>query len=242
MPYVKTHAGMAPTGKMLTHSFEDEDGTPQEYQYQEQVDTFTESWHTPWQPEHAPVGSVVLWKAPNGELKKSTVAGHVWNGVRSWCIVTDEMSERMASTVSFNGEHLVEIVSRGKGGMNWYHEERWAAQNVAEYNYLRGSLLHPKRKSHYVSRRPSQILGFVLSNHPAFANDGSLIHILPYPEMIMKHVGHLFTIISDGSTAPPECSVSKKKLVTALKRVMPRLHRSKDTLEKEEAEYYDNLD
>ncbi len=238
MSYVKQFTGMVDTGVTLEHHYMDDQDQPAVYHYPEQTDAFDIVWETPWQPEHAPVGSVVRWSSTfDDTINEATVVAHEWNGIRSWVLLTDGKCPFGRGCAAFNGVHLKEIVSRGNGGMNWLNNARTIADSIDDYREQQSCFKGRKHKNQYVGRRPETIIRYLLTTHPAFSSfyDGN--HCPALAGDIYRKVKDVFTIVSNGVVSAPQCYASKKKLIAALKRVLPRMHVSKDEAEREERKF-----
>lgn len=238
MPYVKQFTGMVDTGVTLEHHYVDDQDQPAVYHYPEQTDAFDIVWETPWQPEHAPVGSVVRWSSTfDDHMHEAKVIAHELNGIRSWVLITDGVCPFGRSHASFNGSHLKEVVSRGTGGMNWLNNTRSIADITNEYLEQQSCFKGRKHKNQYVGRRPESIIRYLLTVHPAFRSYYDGDHCPALSGDIYLRVKDAFTIVSDGYTSAPQCSANKKKLIAALKRVLPRMRVSKDKMEREERKF-----
>lgn len=243
MPYVKKNVRLVETGKMLTYQYPDDNDQLAEHKYPETVDQFDLVWETPWQPEHAPVGSVVRWKL-NGLLRESeehevTVTGHYWNGVKSWVILTDTPCPILGGThkTSFNGSLLTKIVSRGNGGVQFRNCQEYKRYSDNDHQ-MQSSWLPTgyKRPHEYASRSAQAIVLYVLGSHPAFADDMNGVHLNANAGTIVDKLRHLFTDHSTGLRWCPAVTANKKKLVKGLKRIMPHLRLSKEVEAKRQAE------
>jgi hypothetical protein len=230
MPYVKVYKGERETGKMLDCIITKDDGTSVDLgPYPEKESVWVEEWQTPWQPEHAPVGSVVRYStSAREEMNEVTVTGHVWNGPQSWVILTNDPCPIMGADklASFNGAHLKEIVSRGTGGVQWHY-------NTDNEDYLRNKHkavmetipVGLKNKHNYAARQPYELIQHVCSTHPklAFLHGDMHLYELDWHELslddptlggIIKY--HKQTYWSGFYVA------NKKRLVKALLRMTAR--------------------
>ena len=75
---------------------------------------------TNWQPEHFPVGTVVLWSVHEEEkyFKEATVKSIVRNGPNSYCLKTGEMEQFSDGSLheeTINTSHVKKIIKRGEG-------------------------------------------------------------------------------------------------------------------------------
>lgn len=238
MPYIKEYRGYAPTGRTLEYVYKDLDGTEVREPYPEEAPVHEIVWQTPWQPEHAPVGSVVRYESSGKkELNQVTVTGHYWNGPQSWIILTDDVCPILGgdSKASFNGSWLREIVSRGDGGV--YFRNDLDARKWATDEYLRTQKELPagfKRPGQYASTSPHNIIRYVLSTHPSFAYVGGPdMHIYNYIDDIVAAAVDRFDCAQLVGNYYCGYRINKKKLVKLLKRLIARTKLPRARLQKE---------
>lgn len=194
-------------------------------------------WHTPIQPEHVPVGSVVRWKTAFGNaIHEATVTGHARNGIRSWVIKTDGDCPFGRQGASFNSDWVVEVVSRGTGKVVWENSLWGKERIIQDYMQEMRSPQAPKGSHQYGGRRFASIIRYVLTTHPAFSNYYESDHHPADMSAIIERVKHVAVVVSTGQSTPPYCLANKKKLVRALKKALPQLHTSKTLAERAERE------
>lgn len=244
MPYEKVYKGQRETGVVTKYEYVDEAGKTCSMDIADKEPHYEIEWRTPWQPEHAPVGSVVRYKSAaslndDAPLTEVTVTGHYWNGVKSWVIKTDDVCPIMGGTnkCSFNGSHLREIVSRGTGGVRFTNNVDTIEHFTKAYKSALTELPAGVKRSHeYAAWNQANIVGYVLTTHPKFASffDGmheniSVSDLTWYLSAIPK----LFTL-TRYTAYTGYVTVNKKKLIKAMLRVITRGRTSKMISWKEE--------
>lgn len=247
MPYVDVYKGQRETGRMLECKHEIDGVIHDLGDYPETENIISVEWQTPWQPDHAPVGSVVEYASGNycsavQELNQATVTGHQWNGVRSWVILTDDVCPIRGGEykASFNGDHLRRVISRGKGGVQWtkaLYEDSHKKEYLADLSRLPVGL---KKPHEYAGASVERLIAYLMESHPALSRYRNAQHVLCAADLIPA-VKDLFTVIWPNQWQS-YYTVSKKKLIKRLIRAIPRFYQNKDKLEKEEAAFYAELD
>lgn len=243
MPYVKTNVRDVKTGEMREEHYLDENDQQAIYRYPETKEVWDLTWATPWQPEHAPVGSVVRYNVYEDPSKEQevTVTGHYWNGIQSWVILTNDPCPilRGNNKSSFNGTHLTSIVSRGTGGVQFTNYKGIVHSAKEAHKQQQEWLLPCKKKPHeYAAGSPAMIIQYVLSTHPKFCDYLTGMHLNAHATDIAQVLLPMFKI--DKSVRWfPLTTVNKKKLIKALERVIPRMRRNKTAAAK--AAYLDEM-
>jgi hypothetical protein len=234
MAYEKIYKGQRETGVVTKYEYIDEAGKTCFHEIAEKEPHHEIEWVQKWQPEHAPVGSVVRYKssrsfAPDDELVEVTVTGHYWNGVKSWVVLTDDVCQIRGgdSKCSFNGDHIREIVSRGKGGVQFTNNKQTIKHFTENYNKGLTQLPSGVKRPHlYAAHLPSDIVGYVLTTHPRFADFFDGMHENMFVHDITKMLAPLFQFTWT-STWSGYATINKKKLIKALARIIPRGRTSK---------------
>lgn len=234
MAYEKVYKGQRETGVVNRYEYVDEQGNNCIHEFPETEPHHEIEWVLKWQPEHAPVGSVVRYKssrmlADEDELREVTVTGHYWNGIKSWVILTDDVCPILGHPhkCSFNGDHLREIVSRGKGGVQFTNNKNTLEHFANTYKASLKEMPAGKKRSHqYAGNYLSSIVGYVLTTHPKFSGYFDGMHdnmgISEISNVLGRQLGIRHPVRWDDHVV-----VSKKKLINALTRLIARGRTSK---------------
>jgi hypothetical protein len=237
MPYEKIYKGQRETGVVNTYDYVDENGETCFMNVPEKEAHHEIEWRTPWQPEHAPVGSVVRYRSAasfdeDAPLKEVTVTGHYWNGIKSWVILTNDVCPILGkeNKCSFNGDHLREIVSRGKGGIQFTNNLNTVAHYVKSYKDELAQLpVYVKRPHEYAAWNHRNIIGYVLTTHPKFAGFFDGVHeniSVSALTWMLGNIPGLFTL-TRYTAYTGYVTVNKKKLIKAMLRLIARGRSSK---------------
>ena len=213
-------------GEQIVERTSSLDGTS--YEVTEPV--YGQVWETPWQPDHMPVGSVVEVCVGSPRFNESwtaTVTGHIRNGARSWCIITDQPCPvmKISTGKSVNGSHVTRIVSRGAGGVQWKGND--FALSSTHHQALDGPKWagYGKKKSLYYAASINDLIHTLVNHHPDFTyvlEDDHLYRLYDLDDTILG----LFTILPSWEGV----TVSKKRVVDALHRHLRtrRVNRKKE--------------
>lgn len=234
MAYEKVYKGQRETGVVTKYEYVDEAGKQCFTEFADKEPHHEIEWVQKWQPEHAPVGSVVRYKsaasfADDVPLKEVTVTGHYWNGIKSWVILTEEVCPILGvgHKCSFNGDHLREIVSRGKGGVQFTNNTSTIEHFVKEYKSSLTEVPVGEKRSHeYAGYNPHGVIGYVLTTHPKFSDFFTGMHENVTISALAWQLRGLFKMTRT-STYCGYVTVNKKKLIKALVRSIARGRTSK---------------
>lgn len=126
---------------------------------------------TNWQPEHFPVGTIVLlenfertdegvsYRSPHGAVTsfaKVVVSSLIRNGLDSWLIRTNEFKE-YTGQCAYNFNHVHSIVKRGTGKIEI------ESRNVAMINLKKYVTYEPLAKGRYYWHCSQEILDFLVA-------------------------------------------------------------------------------